>query len=739
MNQTIPHVILKAKKRKYEESLQTSVKAQKLEPEVKNVIFEPKFHSEEKFEKSEANASPNVIKWDESDQSVKVPECTEPKKKTVILRKMFGNKNIKNIPPQSVEVAANVAVEFQSDNRTEPSPPLAIKQCPALPLDEPNDTSRDSKVDNPIQNDVNWTELMVKKEVIYQNEISLRHDHAKIRNRKDEPRLREIISITHKQKIIEKQKENIQQAENILALKCDPGYVPATVQPTPVGSKELIEPVSNGDSADSLPDLVPIIDESEKDGPDSGPNLDRGPAIHGPENVEDPNDKIVAGLLNQVTVITKTEIQSEPIKRVEPIEDHSDAMHFEDFLTEQFGVEDQEPNDDDIEQFGDVTLNAEKNPTHNSSVLDILNSRTLEDDDVTFISKDMFGSMIEPSYIEAQKNMKFETVDETSNLENDLDADARCSVCGYISDGAAVQCENKNNCVSERGWFHFQCTDFEEWQNELIKEVEKDLKIKKKSKEIEKLNKVERFINDCKKEYLNEDLYNKQTIFDKHRWEWKTKYPYFCPSCRVKPEPKRKLEIYQNLHKDKLVKFLKQLKKYRVAELEKIARRKKNLTKESEVKCPIKKCKAKFYLLPIDKKMRRKMKIEVEHYEQVGDKKQKVEVYGSVRLCRHIEEDHTVAEIGKLVEKEVDSEISDRKLASLSEHELEKYMSDWTVHTCSFCKDKNWATQDGHIASTFFFKPKTHLKEHQRKNETDAETKEQIFKEWFKTFKELDD
>ena len=56
----------------------------------------------------------------------------------------------------------------------------------------------------------------------------------------------------------------------------------------------------------------------------------------------------------------------------------------------------------------------------------------------------------------------------------------------------------------------------------------------------------------------------------------------------MKPDPKRKLEVYHNLHKDKLAKFLKKLENYRVKELKKTARRKKNLLKESEVKCPIK-------------------------------------------------------------------------------------------------------------------------------------------------------
>ena len=38
------------------------------------------------------------------------------------------------------------------------------------------------------------------------------------------------------------------------------------------------------------------------------------------------------------------------------------------------------------------------------------------------------------------------------------------------------------------------------------------------------------------------------------------------------------------------------------------------------------------------------------------------------------------------------------------------------------------------VAATFFFKPNTHLKEHQRKNET-ADTKKQKFEDWFKAYK----
>ena len=81
-------------------------------------------------------------------------------------------------------------------------------------------------------------------------------------------------------------------------------------------------------------------------------------------------------------------------------------------------------------------------------------------------------------------------------------------------------------------------------------------------------------------------------------------------------------------------------------------------------------------------------------------------------------------------------DIEERKLGTLNEYELGKYLSDWSVHTCSFCKDKEWTTKE-HIAGTFFFKPKTHLKEHQRKGES-ADTTEQKFKDWIKTFKELD-
>ena len=46
--------------------------------------------------------------------------------------------------------------------------------------------------------------------------------------------------------------------------------------------------------------------------------------------------------------------------------------------------------------------------------------------------------------------------------------------------------------------------------------------------------------------------------------------------------------------------------------------------------------------------MRRKMKIKREYYDQVGTRTEKVEVYGSHRLCRHIEEDHTVKGIRDL-------------------------------------------------------------------------------------------
>ena len=79
-------------------------------------------------------------------------------------------------------------------------------------------------------------------------------------------------------------------------------------------------------------------------------------------------------------------------------------------------------------------------------------------------------------------------------------------------------------CTPDQG-----CIDFNEWENDLEKMTEKYLKIKKKKKEIEKLNKVEKFINDCKKEYLKEELISNNQNFDKRKWDWKTKYPYFCP------------------------------------------------------------------------------------------------------------------------------------------------------------------------------------------------------------------
>lgn len=106
--------------------------------------------------------------------------------------------------------------------------------------------------------------------------------------------------------------------------------------------------------------------------------------------------------------------------------------------------------------------------------------------------------------------------------------------------------------------------------------------------------------------------------------------------------------------------------------------------------------------MPIDKKMRRKMKIKTEYYDdQVGPKKDWVEVYGSHRLCRHIEEDHTVKEVGHFVEIDVDPDIEERTLGSLSEEEMVKYLSNWSVHTCSFCSGKGWYTQ-GHIAGKGF-------------------------------------
>ena len=56
------------------------------------------------------------------------------------------------------------------------------------------------------------------------------------------------------------------------------------------------------------------------------------------------------------------------------------------------------------------------------------------------------------------------------------------SVCWQVTDGPTVQCENKNDCESERGSYHQTCVDFNEWQNDLKKKVEKYLKVKMKKK-----------------------------------------------------------------------------------------------------------------------------------------------------------------------------------------------------------------------------------------------------------------
>ena len=95
------------------------------------------------------------------------------------------------------------------------------------------------------------------------------------------------------------------------------------------------------------------------------------------------------------------------------------------------------------------------------------------------------------------------------------------------------------------------------------------------------------------------------------------------------------------------------------------------------------------------------MKIKTEYYDQVGAKKEKVEVYGSHRLCRHIEEDHTVKEIANFVAIDVDPDIKERKLGSLSEEEMVKYLSNWTVYSCTFCGEKDWTTQN-HLAGQGF-------------------------------------
>ena len=150
-------------------------------------------------------------------------------------------------------------------------------------------------MENSLEKDVNWNELMIKKEVVHQNEESLRAEVIGRKGHKKgkENALRKILSITHKKKIIEKQKEKLQQAENIMTMKYDTGYEPPQQQPPPggaIGSTET-EPVS---SADSLPDLVPIENESENVA----------------EKVADPNDKVVASLLDEVNIMTKTEIPS---------------------------------------------------------------------------------------------------------------------------------------------------------------------------------------------------------------------------------------------------------------------------------------------------------------------------------------------------------------------------------------------------------------------------------------------
>ena len=269
-----------AEKRKYEENLLNPSKIQKLEPVVKKdePKVEQKFHSDSipirisEDLKTEANGSSMVIKWDESDENVEIPVIEEPVKKKVILKKMFGNKNVKTIPPPPPTQCPDLPTPTPC-----PAPPLAI-------LDAPIDTSC-SKVETSLQKDVNWNELIIKKEVIRQNEESVRAEVRKSNNRN----FRDVVSTAQQQNIIERQKEKIRQAENIMTMKCDPGYVP----PPPSDGNAELEPVS---SADSLPDLVPI-EEPEKD------------------PVVDPNDKVVEGLLDQVTVITKTEIPSGSFSR----------------------------------------------------------------------------------------------------------------------------------------------------------------------------------------------------------------------------------------------------------------------------------------------------------------------------------------------------------------------------------------------------------------------------------------
>ena len=122
-------------------------------------------------------------------------------------------------------------------------------------------------------------------------------------------------------------------------------------------------------------------------------------------------------------------------------------------------------------------------------------------------------------------------------------------------------------------------------------------------------------------------------------------------------------------------------------------------------------CKKKFYLLPISDKMRKKLKIKREYYRQENKKDDKVLVYGSQMLCKHIEEEHTMAELGRYVDKHVDSEIRDMKLNDVFKDKVE-HLEDWTVYSCSFCADKGWVTKDKHTAGFFLFKPHLHEKEH---------------------------
>ena len=245
---------VQAEKRKYEASLHQPVKVQKLDPNTEN--------------------DKNVIKWDANDETVDLSGIPvyQPKTITVKPGKMFGRRLPTPKPPQ-----------------TDIPQTLAITQCPALtPPEESENTSCGEKVES-IQKDVNWNELMVKKEVVHQNEESLRQAHAEVRKgHKKGNTLQKIRTITQKAKIIEKQKQKLQQAENIMTMKLDPGYEPQLLPPPPLDGATETEPVS---SADSLPDLVPI-DEPER-------------------NLTDKNDKVVADLLDQVNpVITKTETPS---------------------------------------------------------------------------------------------------------------------------------------------------------------------------------------------------------------------------------------------------------------------------------------------------------------------------------------------------------------------------------------------------------------------------------------------